>query len=267
MSDTSNLTIERIDVFQVDLPYSGGMYQLSGGRTYTTIVRITTNTGLQGWGESTPFGSTWVAAHARGARVEHRASGYIGHSIKLSGDDPTTDAARIAESLADRQAGENFIVDANGGLTVEFAMRMLRLLPRGPDFVLEAPCQTWRECVSLRRRTDIPIIFDELAMDEISVTQLIADDAGEGIGMKISKTGGLTRCRRQRDLCLAAGLTLSVQEPTGSDIPFAAIIHMAQMVPERSLRCYWGKVKAPKAPGLGITPDLKVLGEPVATYT
>lgn len=69
MSDTSNLTIERIDVFQVDLPYSGGMYQLSGGRTYTTIVRITTNTGLQGWGESTPFGSTWVAAHARGARV------------------------------------------------------------------------------------------------------------------------------------------------------------------------------------------------------
>lgn len=169
--------------------------------------------------------------------AEHRASGYIGHSIKLSGDDPTTDAARIAESLADRQAGENFIVDANGGLTVEFAMRMLRLLPRGPDFVLEAPCQTWRECVSLRRRTDIPIIFDELAMDEISVTQLIADDAGEGIGMKISKTGGLTRCRRQRDLCLAAGLTLSVQEPTGSDIPFAAIIHMAQMVPERSLRC------------------------------
>ena len=56
------MQISRIDVFQVDLPYAGGAYRLSGGRTYTsfdaTIVRVTTDDGLVGWGESTPFGPT-----------------------------------------------------------------------------------------------------------------------------------------------------------------------------------------------------------------
>ena len=146
--------------------------------------------------------------------AEHRKLGYLGHSVKI-GDDPGLDAARIEASLADRRPGEFFIVDANGGMTVETALRMLRLLPRGLDFVLEAPCATWRECVSLRRRTDVPIIWDELAASDSSVAQLVADDAAEGIDLKISKNGGLTRCRRQRDMCISAGLTMSVQDTIG----------------------------------------------------
>ncbi|KAH0426572.1 mandelate racemase muconate lactonizing protein [Colletotrichum camelliae] len=371
----SDLKISKIDVFQVTLPYSGGVYHLSRGREYpsfdATIVRVSTNTGLEGWGESTPFGSTYVAAHALGVRAgiaeiapkligmdprkvdrindamddalvghlhaktpidvacwdifgksaglpvcellggstdvglplissigvlapeemrkkvdDFRKKGYLGHSVKISGDDPATDAARIAASLADKQPGEFFLVDANGGLTVETALRMIRLLPDGLDFVLEAPCATMRESLALRRRTDIPIIIDELATDEASVIQLVADDAAEGINFKVSKNGGLTRGRRQRDICVAAGYTMSIQDTTGSDISFAAIVHLAQTVPERSLRCILGstemvtvktadgdfeardgRVKAPTAPGLGITPRLNILGDPVASYS
>ncbi|RDW93692.1 mandelate racemase/muconate lactonizing enzyme family protein [Aspergillus mulundensis] len=369
----TDLTITRIDVFQATLPYSGGTYTLSRNRTYTsfdaTFVRITTSTGLEGWGESTPFGSTYVAAHALGVRAgiaeiaphligldprhvdrineamddalagheaakaaidiacwdvfgkavgmpvcdllggrtdvglpiissigvgtpqemrarvdEHRRRGYIGRSIKIAGE-PAADAASIAAALADRQAGEMFLVDANGGLTVESALRMLRLLPAGLDFILEAPCATWRECVSLRRRTDVPIYFDELAVTDASIVQMMADDAVEGVNMKISKTGGLTRCRRVRDMCIAAGYTFSVQDTVGSDISFAAIVHMGQTVPERYLRCILetrdmvtlktadgpfevvdGRVKAPVLPGLGITPRMDVMGEAVASY-
>ena len=367
------MKIARIDAFQVDLPYSGGVYLLSGGREYrsfdATIIRITTDTGVEGWGESTPFGATYIGAHARGVRAgieeiapsllgldprrsdrindamdsalvahehaktaldvacwdifgksvdlpvcellggrtdvrlpvissiytgdpedmrrrvaEHRAAGYTSHSIKI-GDDPALDAARIQASLADRKAGEYFIVDANGGMSPEMALRMLRLLPPGLDFVLEAPCATWRECLSLRRRSNVPMIWDELAVSDSSIVQLVADDAAEGIGLKISKNGGLTRCRRQRDICIAAGLTISVQDTTGSDIAFAAIVQMGQTVPRRLLRSVLesrdmvslktavgdfpvidGHVVAPAAPGLGITPCLDVLGEPVATY-
>ena len=370
----TDLKIAKIDVFQVDLPYSGGVYLLSGGREYrsfdATLVRITANNGLEGWGESTPFGSTWIASHAMGVRAgiaeiapsligqdprrvdrinetmdnalvghlhaktaidvacwdlfgksvdmpvcdllggrtdvampvissiymgdpddmrrrvaEHRAQGYVAHSVKI-GDDPALDAARIAASLADKKPGEFFIVDANGGMTVETALRMLRLLPDGLDFVLEAPCATWRECVSLRRRSNVPIIFDELATDDAAIAQLVGDDAAEGIGLKISKNGGLTRGRRHRDICMAAGLTTSVQETTGSDIAFAAIVHLGQTIPEKFLRCLLecrdmvtlktadgpfevrdGRVKAPHLPGLGITPRLEVMGDPVATYT
>lgn len=216
--------------------------------------------------------------------AEHRAQGYVGHSVKI-GDDPALDAARIAAALADKQPGEFYIVDANGGMTVESALRMLRLLPQGLDFVLEAPCATWRECVSLRRRSDVPIFYDELAVDDPNIIQLVADDAAEGIGLKISKNGGLTKGRTHRDICLAAGYTVSVQETTGSDIAFAAIVHLGQTIPERNLRCILesrdivalktadgpfdvinGRIKAPTIPGLGITPRLEVLGEPVATY-
>jgi len=369
----SRLKIAKIDVFQLDAPYTGGVYLLSGGREYrrfdVTIVRITTEDGLEGWGESTPWGSTFVAAHGLGVRsgiaelaphllgldprhvdrinevmdanlvghehaktpldvacwdifgkwagmpvcdllggrtsqgmpiissiyvgspddmrrrvAEHRKAGYIGHSIKV-GDDPMTDAERIAASMADKKPGEFYLVDANGGMTAENALRMLKLLPDGLDFVLEAPCATWRESLSLRRRSNVPIIFDELAISEADIIQIIATDAADGIGLKISKNGGLTKGRRIRDICMAAGMTLSVQETTGSDIAFAAIVHLGQTVPERYLRCILesrdivgvktadsdmpviqGRVTAPNVPGLGITPRLDVLGEPVASY-
>ena len=69
----TDIRIARIDVFQVDLPYAGGVYRLSGGREYTgfdaTIVRLGTDTGIEGWGESTPFGSTYIASHALGVRA------------------------------------------------------------------------------------------------------------------------------------------------------------------------------------------------------
>ena len=63
------MKITSISVFQVDLPFSGGIYRLSGGREYrdfdATVLRIDTDAGLEGWGESTPFGSNYIAAHAR----------------------------------------------------------------------------------------------------------------------------------------------------------------------------------------------------------
>ena len=68
------MKIAQIDVYQVDLPYAGGgVYLLSGGREYrsfdATIVRMTTDSGLEGFGESTPFGPNWIASHARGVRA------------------------------------------------------------------------------------------------------------------------------------------------------------------------------------------------------
>jgi L-alanine-DL-glutamate epimerase-like enolase superfamily enzyme len=342
-----DLKIQKIDVFQVDLPYSGGVYLLSGGREYrsfdATIVRVTTNTGIEGWGESTPFGATYIASHALGTRAgiaeiapsllgrdsrqvdrindamdfalighnhaktaldvacwdtlgksvglpvsellgggtgkplpmissiyagdpdemrcrtaDHRARGYLGHSVKIGALDseggPALDAERIAACLADKKPGEFFIVDANGGLIPETALRMLRLLPQGLDFVLEAPCATIRETMSLRKRCPYPIVLDELAqLDE--------------------------------DICRAAGLTMSVQDTVGSAIAFASIVHLGATVPTHLLRCVLksddmvtlktatfnarygdGGVIPPNLPGLGIEVDCAVLGEPIMVW-
>jgi cis-L-3-hydroxyproline dehydratase len=374
------MKISQIDLFQVDLPYSGGVYKLSGGRSYTSfdasIVRITTDDGTQGWGESTPFGSTYIASHALGTRAgiaeiaphllgldprqvdrindamdnalvghnhaktaldvacwdifgksvglpvcellggstgvplptissiyagepeemrrrvaDHRAQGYRGHSIKIGALDseggPALDAERIAACLADRRPGEFFLVDANGGLVPETALRTMRMLPAGLDFVLEAPCATWRETMSLRKRCPYPIVIDELAQQDADIAFAVANDVADGIGLKISKAGGLTRGRRHRDICQAAGMTVSVQDTVGSSIAFAAIVHLGATVPARLLRCILncedmvtlqtaqfdvtrhdgGTINPPTAPGLGLKVDEEVLGSPSATWT
>src|SRR5699024_8895347 len=80
--------IRQIDAYQVDLPYSGGTYELSRGRTYTsfdaTIVKVTTEDGTTGWGESTPIGTTSVAAHARGVRsvIAELATALLGKALR-----------------------------------------------------------------------------------------------------------------------------------------------------------------------------------------
>lgn len=252
------------------------VYKLLGGATGNRLPAI-----------SSIYAGTPEDMRARVA--EHRAMGYMGHSVKVGAMDseggPALDAERIAASLADRRPGEYFIVDANGGLIPETALRMLRALPNGLDFVLEAPCATWRETLSLRQRCDVPIILDELALEDGDIAKLVALDVADGVGLKISKAGGLTHARRHRDICRAAGLTISVQDTVGSTLSAASIFHMGATVPERLLRCVLdprdmvtiqtgafdapienGGVLPPDAPGLGVTMNRDLLGQAVAIW-
>ena len=373
------MKITSLDVFQLDLPYAGGTYRLSHGRDYdsfdATFVRLRTDTGLEGWGESTPFGATYIAAHARGVRAgieematgvlgcdprltdrvwdamdqrlaghnhakaaidlavwdlagkalglpvhallggstrqrmpvissihagspedmrarvaDHRARGYRGHSIKIGASDaecgPALDAERIRAALDGRRTGEFFLVDANGGLSPEQAMRLLNLLPAGLDFVLEAPCASWRETLSLRQRCSVPIMLDELVLEDSDLVHMISTDAADGLGLKITKAGGLTPSRRQRDICRAAGLVMSVQDTVGSTLSFAALAHLGSTVPPHLLRCILdvrdmvtlpvGTIDAPikdggillgDAPGLGVEIDASLFPMPVASYS
>ena len=373
------MKITSLDVFQLDLPYAGGTYRLSHGRDYdsfdATFVRLRTDTGLEGWGESTPFGATYIAAHARGVRAgieematgvlgrdprltdrvwdamdqhlaghnhakaavdlavwdlagkalalpvhallggatgqrmpvissihagspedmrarvaDHRARGYRGHSIKIGASDaeggPALDAERIRAALDGRQTGEFFLVDANGGLSPEQALRLLNLLPAGLDFVLEAPCASWRETLSLRQRCSVPIMLDELVLEDSDLVHMISTDAADGLGLKITKAGGLTPSRRQRDICRAAGLVMSVQDTVGSTLSFAALAHLGSTVPPHLLRCILdvrdmvtlpvGAIDAPirdggillgDAPGLGVEIDASLFPTPVASYS
>lgn len=67
------MQITKISVYSVDLPYPGGTYHLSKGRTYTsfdnTVVAVETDAGMTGWGETCPFGNTYIEASPQGART------------------------------------------------------------------------------------------------------------------------------------------------------------------------------------------------------
>ena len=65
------MRIEAVEVYQYQLGYRYGDYVMSGGRVVktlpSTVVRVIAGDGLDGWGESCPLGSTYLAAHAKGA--------------------------------------------------------------------------------------------------------------------------------------------------------------------------------------------------------
>jgi L-alanine-DL-glutamate epimerase-like enolase superfamily enzyme len=67
------MRIARVTSFGYDLHYAHGEYVMSGGRTITslpsTIVKLETDDGLSGYGETCPLGSTYLPAHAAGARA------------------------------------------------------------------------------------------------------------------------------------------------------------------------------------------------------
>jgi cis-L-3-hydroxyproline dehydratase len=65
-----------LDCFGYELRYAHGEYVMSGGRAAAsqigTLVRLRTDEGLEGWGEITPLGSTYLPTYADGVRTALR---------------------------------------------------------------------------------------------------------------------------------------------------------------------------------------------------
>jgi L-alanine-DL-glutamate epimerase-like enolase superfamily enzyme len=118
------------------------------------------------------------------------------------------------------------------------------------------------------------------------VLQTVSDHAADVINLKISKVGGLTKARQIRDLCVASGIALTIEDTWGGDIITAAIAALAHSTPtdflfsatdfnsyvtvstaEGAPQRKNGRLSASGDPGLGITPRMDVLGEPVFTTT
>jgi L-alanine-DL-glutamate epimerase-like enolase superfamily enzyme len=66
------MKIRTMDCFDYLLGYAHGEYVMSGGRAATsqvgTLLRLQTDEGLEGWGEITPLGATYLPTHAEGVR-------------------------------------------------------------------------------------------------------------------------------------------------------------------------------------------------------
>ncbi len=67
------MRIARVEVFRRTYPVRGGRFAMSGGRAAThmdsTLVRLTTDEGLAGWGEVCPLSPAYIAASGETARA------------------------------------------------------------------------------------------------------------------------------------------------------------------------------------------------------
>lgn len=210
----------------------------------------------------------------------YRAEGYTKFQLKVGGN-ADDDIERIRACRAILKPTDILVADANTGWTRAEAARVVSAVA-DVDVYIEQPCMSYEECLSVRRRTSRPFVLDEVVTGPDTLVRGLADDAMDIINLKISKVGGLTKAKLMRDMCVAAGIPMTIEDTWGGDIVTAAIAHLARSTPEEF--CFsatdfnsYGTVDiatgAPKrvdgfmtasdAPGLGVEPILRVLGDAV----
>ncbi len=214
----------------------------------------------------------------------YRDEGYRKFQLKV-GSDPHTDIERIRTVAKVLQTGDVLIADANTGWLMHDAARVVRGV-RDIDVYIEQPCLTYEECLTIRRRTDHPFVLDE-SIDGIAILlRANSEQAMDAVNIKISKFGGLTAARQARDLCVSLGIAMTIEDSWGGDIITAAIAHLAHSTPTELLftatdfNSYVtvctadgapqrsnGRLAASSGPGLGVTPRMDVLGDPVIDVT
>jgi L-alanine-DL-glutamate epimerase-like enolase superfamily enzyme len=242
-------------------------YQLLGGKAQDDIVLYRA--------------ISQIEPHAMAANVAaYRAEGYTKFQLKV-GADADSDIARIRMARAALQPGDVLVADANTGWTMHEAARVVNAV-RDVDVYIEQPSPTYEECLATRRRTSLPFVLDEVIGGVADLTRGIAEGAMDVINLKISKVGGLTKAKQMRDLCITAGIPMTIEDTWGGDIVTATIAHLAQSTPSEftfsatDFNSYGtkdiatgapkrvnGRMKASDAPGLGVEPIMSALGAPV----
>lgn len=212
--------------------------------------------------------------------AEALAAGFRQVQVKV-GTGWRDDVERIhacAEALED---ADRVMVDANGFWPLADAVRVVAAID-DLDLYVEQPCATVAECGRVRARSRRPFILDEVLTGAREVAEAHAAGALDAVRLKLSNVGGITPTRRARDVAVALGLPLTVEDSGGGDIVTTAALHLAcstepkfllggylpsEMVVERIATgtpiATGGTARLSPGAGLGIEIDESALGERV----
>ena len=210
-----------------------------------------------------------------------QAQGMTQFQVKLGADgDHMADIERLTKVR--ETVGNGLLVygDWNMGADRLTATRVGRAVAH-LDVMLEQPCATIEDCAAVRDATGLPMKMDELAHDTASLLQSYEAKAMDAVALKVSKFGGLSKLRAARDLCLHLGAKMCVECTWGSDIVTAAAVHLAAATDPKYLMntCDLsgyvtprldpdfpsrenGRIAPPSGIGLGVHPNMDLLGEP-----
>lgn len=215
------------------------------------------------------------------------AFGFRHWQLKL-GDDPVLDAERTRSTVEalDKFAPAFFTCDANTGWAPADALRFLRAL-EDFDVYLEQPCSSLRELAEVRAHSQLPMLIDESVRDVPDLVAAIGAGCAQALNLKPTRVGGLTKAARIRDFAEAMHVKLLIDEPMGGELATCAMAHLAasaepdlliatsymsfdgmpltysspEMMP--GARFADGQVTLGDGPGLGVTIDEEMLGDPL----
>ena len=213
------------------------------------------------------------------------ATGCRTHSAKVGGADTGLDIARIAAIAAAVAVDEKVTFDVNRAWTPGVAVQVLGAVKT--HHWVEQPCETLDQCAQVAARVGNPIMLDECLHTFQDCLDAWARHACAGAKVKPNRVGGLTRARQIRDFGVAVGWQMHIEDVGGSALADTAAIHLASATPAANRLASWlchdhlavdptphqgarnrsGWATPPDAPGLGVAPELELLGDAVAVYS
>ncbi|MEM1047228.1 MAG: mandelate racemase/muconate lactonizing enzyme family protein [Pseudomonadota bacterium] len=167
-----------------------------------------------------------------------RIKGCTVFQMKIAGEgDPELDAERIRRVMRelDRE-DETVLVDANGAMDVATAVDLMHRFP-DPRIYWEEPCASYEANRDAARRGGGPVILDQCITGPNVCMRACRDGAVAGLGIKCTMQGGPGPARLSRDLAIAHGMKIKVDDSWSADIASAASLHLALGVPPDLLLC------------------------------
>ncbi len=193
-----------------------------------------------------------------------------------------TDVQRLEAVRAAIGAEPLLYGDWNCGATKLEAIRVGQAV-KHLDVMLEQPCATLEACAEVRHATGMAMKIDENGHDTASLLKAHSLGCMDVVALKLSKFGGISAVRQARDLCTHLGVQMVIEDTWGSDITTAAVAHVAVSAAPKYLlnacdlsgyvyphvapdgpRRDNATLRPSDRPGLGVTPDRAILGDPIS---
>ena len=203
--------------------------------------------------------------------------GFRHFGLKI-GLDPKQDLANVL-ALRERFGDQVVLrVDANGALTYDAALALLKKLEPHDIDVAEQPIAIWdlEGLAALCRATSIPIMADESVSTDHSLLEVIRRRAATVVQTKIAKNGGMYRVWRLWTLASAAGMRIYPGNHPSTSVATAAVAQLCGAWPGPLMEGVFavgvsgalgadivtepivpvnGEIRVPSGPGLGVELD------------
>lgn len=183
---------------------------------------------LAGLGEPRPLVTTFTLSAESPEKTAADAAALAAAravKLKLTGDDPDLDAARVRAARAARP-DVWLTVDGNQGFTPERLERLMPTLVEAGVGLLEQPFPRSRDAWMEELRSPIPTAADESVQNLAELETLRGFDL---INIKLDKCGGLTEGLAMARLARRKGLGVMVGNMTGTSWSMAPAFLLGQL--------------------------------------
>ena len=210
------------------------------------------------------------------------AAGHRVIQIKIGAErDADLDLARIESITHELLPDSQLLIDANGAFSAQQAGELVRRC-NDSRYLWEEPCSSYDENAELAKNTGARVVLDQCMHSPVIAARACAEGLVTGYGIKCTMQGGPMAARTARDLAIAHGLLMKVDDCWSADVGCALATHLATGIPpelliasvnmtayldgdasNEGIRSHAGFVEVPAGFGLGLTADLKALPDPL----